>query len=64
MEYIFQLIFTNLIGNNVYYVVRKIIGDKRSYKEIVNNEKDSTMRFVTGTITLMACVIFLVKCTS
>lgn len=64
MDYIFQLIFTNLIGNNIYYLLRKLVGDKRTYKEIINNEKDSTIRFLTGTFTLVALVVFLVKSTS
>lgn len=62
--FIFQLIITHLIGNNIYYFVRKIVGDKRSYKEIVNNEKEDGFRYFTGVLFLLVLVIFLVKCTS
>ncbi|SIP86245.1 hypothetical protein SAMN05880574_10130 [Chryseobacterium sp. RU37D] len=63
-EVIFQIIFTTLIGNNIYYLVRKIIGDKRSYKEIINSEKEDGWRYGTGMFVMFAFVIFLVKCTS
>jgi uncharacterized membrane protein len=62
--FIFQLIFTNLIGNNIYYILRKLIGDKRSYKEIVNNEKENGFRYFTGVLVMLGFVVFLVKCTS
>lgn len=64
LELIFQLIFTSLIGNNIYYIIRKLVGDKRSYKDIVNSEKDSGLRYFTGVFIMIAIVIFLVKCTS
>jgi uncharacterized membrane protein len=62
--FIFQLIFTHLIGNNIYYILRKLIGDKRSYKEIVNNEKENGFRYFTGVLVMLGFVVFLVKCTS
>jgi len=63
-EVIFQVIFTHLIGNNVYYLVKKLIGDKRSYKEIVNSQKEDGWRYGTGMFVMFALIIFLVKCTS
>ena len=62
--FIFQLIFTHLIGNNIYYLVRKLIGDKRTYKEIVTNEKEDGFRYFTGVLIILIFVVFLVKCTS
>lgn len=62
-EYIFQQIFINFIGNNIYYLFRKIIGDKRSYKEI-QDQTEGFMKFWTGSFTMILIVIFLVKCTS
>ena len=62
--FIFQFIFTHLIGNNIYYLVRKLVGDKRSYKEIVSNEKENGFRYFTGVLVMLGFVVFLVKCTS
>lgn len=62
--FIFQLIFTHLIGNNIYYLLRKLLGDKRSYKEIVTNEKEDGFRYFTGVLIILMFVVFLVKCTS
>jgi hypothetical protein len=59
--FIFQLIFTHLIGNNIYYLVRKLVGDKRSYKEIVSNEKDSGLRYFTGVFVILAIIILMKK---
>ncbi|SEN11938.1 hypothetical protein SAMN05421856_1216 [Chryseobacterium taichungense] len=64
MEYVFKLIFTHLIGNNIYYLIRKLVGDKRNYKEIVSNEKESGFRYFTGILVILTFIIFLVKCTS
>ena len=64
LGFIFQLIFTHLIGNNIYFLMRKILGDKRSYKEIVNNEKENGFRYFTGVLVMLGFVLFLVKCTS
>ncbi|MDQ1163166.1 hypothetical protein QE422_003534 [Chryseobacterium sp. SORGH_AS 447] len=61
---VFQLIFTHLIGNNIYYLIRKLLGDKRSYREIVSNEKESGFRYFTGILIILAFIVFLVKCTS
>ena len=60
-EIIFQFIFTHLIGNNIYYLVRKLVGDKRSYKEIVNNEKDSGLRYFTGIFVILAVIVLMKK---
>ncbi|MDQ1163167.1 hypothetical protein QE422_003535 [Chryseobacterium sp. SORGH_AS 447] len=58
---VFQLIFTHLIGNNIYYLVRKLIGDKRSYKEIINSERDSGLRYFTGVFVILAVIILMKK---
>ncbi len=60
--FIFQIIFTNLIGNNIFYLARKLMGDKRSYKEIVNNEKDSGIRYSIGIFMILALIIVMKKC--
>lgn len=62
-EYIFQQIFTGFIGNNVYYFIRKLFGDKRSYREIVD-KTEGFIRFWTGSLTAIFIVVFIVKCTS
>jgi len=62
--FIFQLIFTHLIGNNIYYLVKKLFGDKRSYKDIVSNEKESGFRYFTGVLMILIFIVFIVKCTS
>lgn len=62
-EYIFQQIFINLIGNTIYYLIRKLIGDKRSYREI-QDQTEGFIKFWTGAFTIVLIVVFLVKCTS
>ena len=59
--FIFQLIFTHLIGNNIYYLVRKLIGDKRTYREIVSNEKNSGARYFTGIFVILAVIVIMKK---
>lgn len=63
-EVIFQFIFTHLIGNNIYFLIKKLVGDKRSYKEIITNEKESGFRYFTGVLMILVFIIFIVKCTS
>ncbi|CDN75898.1 hypothetical protein CMU59_17530 [Elizabethkingia anophelis] len=62
-EYIFQQIFINALGNNIYYLLRKLIGDKRSYREI-QDQTQGFIKFWTGSFTAIVITIFLVKCTS
>lgn len=62
--FIFQLIFTPLIGNNIYYLLRKLFGDKRSYKDIVSNDKESGFRYFTGVLMILIFIVFIVKCAS
>jgi len=59
--FIFQLIITRLIGNNIYYLIRKIVGDKSSYKEITSNEKNSGYRYFTGIIFILAIIVVMKK---
>jgi len=59
--FIFQFIFTHLIGNNIYYLIRKLFGDKRSYKDIVSNEKDTELRYFTGVFTILAVIVIMKK---
>lgn len=59
--FVFQLIFTHLMGNNIYYLVRKLIGDKRNYKEIVSSKKNSGIRYFTGIFVILAVIIMMKK---
>ncbi len=59
--FIFQLIVIHLIGNNIYYLMRKIVGDKHSYKEITTNEKNSGFRYFTGVIVILIVIVMMKK---
>lgn len=63
LEYIFQQIIKFFFGSIVYYIIRKVLGDKRSYKQIQKETDDYILMF-TGTLMMFGIVIFLVKCTS
>ena len=62
-EYIFQQIFINFLGNGIYYLIRKLFGDKRNYREIIDGT-EGFIRFWTGSLTAILLVVFVVKCTS
>lgn len=59
-EYIFQQIFMNVIGNGIYYLLRKIIGDKRSYKEI-QEQTEGYIKFFTGVIFVFIIIVLMKK---
>ncbi|SEN11911.1 hypothetical protein SAMN05421856_1215 [Chryseobacterium taichungense] len=59
-EYIFQQIFMNIIGNGIYYLLRKIIGDKRSYKEI-QDQTEGYIKFFTGVIFVFIIIVLMKK---
>ncbi|MDR6525389.1 hypothetical protein J2787_000759 [Chryseobacterium rhizosphaerae] len=59
-EYIFQQIIINLIGNSVYYILRKLIGDRRSYKEI-QDQTEGYIKFLTGLIFIFIIIVLMKK---
>ena len=62
-KYIINQIIIGFVGDNVYYLIRKIMGDKRNYKQI-KEQTEGFIRFWTGSFAVIIIVIFLVKCTS
>lgn len=40
LQYIFIQIISDFVGGNVFYIYRKILGDKRNYKKIIHNTDD------------------------
>lgn len=58
-EFIFQQILINVIGNGIYFLLRKLIGDERSYKEI-QDQTAGYIKFFTGVLFIFI-IIFLLK---
>lgn len=59
-EYIFQQIFINFLGNGIYYLLRKIIGDKRTYAEI-QEQTAGYIKFWTGSAFVCVIIILMKK---
>ncbi len=59
-EYIFQQIIINLIGSSIYYLLRKLMGDKRSYKEI-QDQTEGYIKFLTGIIFIFITIVLMKK---
>ena len=50
----------NFIGNGIYYLLRKIIGDKRSYREI-QNQTEGYIKFFTGVVSVFIIIVIMKK---
>lgn len=59
-EFIFQQIIINLVGNSIYFLLRKLIGDKRNYKEIQDQTK-GYIKFFTGVVFIFLVIIIMKK---
>ena len=59
-EYIFQQIIMNSIGSGIYYLLRKITGDKRGYKEI-QEQTQGYIKFFTGVVFIFIVIVLMKK---
>ncbi len=59
-EFIFQQILINVIGNGVYFLFRKLIGDRRNYKEI-QDQTAGYINFFTGVAFIFVIIVLMKK---
>lgn len=60
LEFIFQQVLINLVGNGVYFLFRKLIGDRRTYKEI-QDQTEGYIKFLTGAIFFIIIIVIMKK---
>ncbi|RXM38157.1 hypothetical protein BOQ62_19065 [Chryseobacterium sp. CH21] len=60
LEFIFQQVLINLIGNSIYFLLRKLIGDTRSYKKI-QDQTAGYIKFFTGVVFIFIAIVLLKK---
>ncbi|MFN1217274.1 hypothetical protein ACKW6Q_09920 [Chryseobacterium kwangjuense] len=59
-EFIFQQILINVIGNGIYFLLRKLMGDRRSYKEI-QDQTAGYIKFFTGVAFIFIVIVVMKK---